>query len=141
MKTLHVALSLAALAATVAPALAGPAADMAQAHIAAIAKGDVAAITAGTAPNAALHWVGGPLDGTYAGADTQKGIWTKFTAAQGEQKATVSDLAEAANPKGATVTANVVFAGKNAVKVRYVMLYTDGKLSDEIWQVDPNGKF
>ncbi len=37
--------------------------------------------------------------------------------------------------------ANVVFAGKNAVKVRYVMLYTDGKLVDEIWQVDPDGKY
>ena len=53
----------------------------------------------------------------------------------------MSDLAEAANPKGATVTANVVLAGKNNIKVRHVMLYTDGKLSDEIWQVDPNGKF
>ena len=141
MKTLHLALVPAALIGLAVPALAGPAADMAQAHIAAIAKGDVAAITAGTAPNAALHWVGGPLDGTYAGVDAQKGVWAKFTAAQGEQKAAVSDLAEAANPKGATVTANVVFAGKNNVKVRYVMLYTDGKLSDEIWQVDPNGQF
>ncbi len=141
MKMLHLAISLATLAASAMPALADPASDMAQAHIAAIAKGDVAAITSATAPNATLHWVGGPLDGTYAGADTQKGIWTKFSAAQGEQKAKVSDLAEAANPKGATVTANVVFAGKNAVKVRYVSLYTDGKLSDEIWQVDPNGKF
>ncbi|WP_237480743.1 hypothetical protein [Lichenibacterium dinghuense] len=71
MKISHIALLPAALAALATPALAGPAAEMAQAHIAAIAKGDVAAITASTAPNAALHWVGGPLDGTYAGADTQ----------------------------------------------------------------------
>ena len=130
-----------ALAALSGAALAGPATDMAQAHFAAIAKGDVAAITAMTAPNAALHWVGGPLDGVYGSAEAQKPVWTKFATAQGEQKATVSDLNEAANPKGATVTANVVFAGKNAVKVRYVLLYTDGKLVDEIWQIDPNGKF
>ncbi len=118
------------------PALAGPATKRAQAHFAAIAKGDVAAVTAMTAPNATLHWVGGPLDGTYAGADAQKPVWTKFATAQGEQKTTVSNLNEAADPKGATVTANVVFAGKNAVKVRYVLLYTDGKLVDEVWQVD-----
>ncbi|RYC31279.1 nuclear transport factor 2 family protein [Lichenibacterium minor] len=141
MKTASLALVPLALAALSAPAVAGPAADMAQAHIAAIAKGDVAAVMASTAPGATLHWIGGPLDGTYASVDAQKPVWTKFTSAQGDQKATVSDLSEAANPKGATVTANVVFAGKNAVKVRYVMLYTDGKLVDEIWQVDPNGKY
>lgn len=130
---LAVPLALAALSGS---ALAGPAIDMAQAHFAAIAKGDIAAVTAMTAPNATLHWVGGPLDGTYAGANAQKPVWTKFATAQGEQKTTVSDLNEAANPKGATVTANVVFAGKNGVKVRYVLLYTDGKLVDEVWQVD-----
>lgn len=137
----HLAILPCCFAALAGPALAGPAADMAQAHIAAIAKGDVSAITAGYAPNATLHWVGGPLDGFYAAPDKVKEVWTKFTAAQGEQKTTVSDLNEAANPKGATVTANVVFAGKNAVKVRYVLLYVDGKLADEIWQVDPNGKY
>jgi len=141
MKTARLALVPLALATLSAPALAGPAINLAQAHIAAIAKGDVAAIMATTAPNATLHWIGGPLDGTYASADAQKPVWTKFTTAQGEQKTTVSDLTEAANPKGATVMANVVFAGKNAVKVRYVMLYTDGKLVDEIWQVDPDGKY
>jgi hypothetical protein len=141
MKSASFAIVPIALAVLSAPALAGPAAEMAQAHIAAIAKGDVAAITALTAPGATLHWIGGPLDGTYASVDAQKPVWTRLTSAQGDQKAMVSDLSEAANPKGATVTANVVFAGKNAVKVRYVMLYTDGKLVDEIWQVDPNGKY
>ncbi|MFG1351441.1 hypothetical protein [Xanthobacter autotrophicus] len=46
-------------------------------------------------------------------------------------------LSEAANPKGATVTADVAFAGKSTVKVRYVLVYRDGKLIDEIWQVNP----
>ena len=84
-----------------------------------------------------LTSIGGPLDGSYAGPDKLKDVWGKFTKAQGEQKATVAAIAEAANPKGATVTANVAFAGKNTVKVRYVMVYRDGKLADEIWQVDP----
>ena len=47
-------------------------------------------------------------------------------------------MSEVANPKGATVTSDVTFAGKNTVKVRYVMVYRDGKLADEIWQVNPS---
>lgn len=129
------------LALAVTPALAGAGEDMAKARIAAIAKGDVAAITAAYAPQAALHWIGGPLDGTYAAPAKLKEVWTKFTTAQGAQKATVAAVAEAANPKGSTVTADVVFAGKNAVKVRYVMVYRDGKLVDEIWQVNPNASY
>ncbi|HKU96795.1 MAG TPA: nuclear transport factor 2 family protein [Vineibacter sp.] len=120
------------------PALAGPAADKAKAHIDAIAKGDVGAIMAAYTATATLHWVGGPLDGTYAGADKLKELWGKFGKAQGALKATVTNLAESANPKGATVTANVVFAGQSTVKVRYVMFFRGDQLVDEIWQVDPN---
>lgn len=46
-------------------------------------------------------------------------------------------MEESANPKGATVTANVVFQGQNAIKVRYVLTLRDGKIVDEIWQIDP----
>ena len=122
-------------------AFAGPAEDMAKARIDAIAKGDVAAVTSSYADGAILHWVGGPLDGQYTGPDKLKEVWGKFTKAQGDQKATVAAIAESANPKGSTVTASVAFAGKNTVKVRYVMVYRDGKLADEIWQVDPNATF
>lgn len=132
-------LSTAALIALVsAPALAGPAADSAKAHIAAVAKGDLAAAVSSYGPGSTLHWVGGPLDGTYAGADAIKGAWGKFAKAQGELKAEIASLAESANPKGATVTANVVFTGQNTIKVRYVLMYRDGKLVNEIWQVDPS---
>lgn len=124
-----------------APALAGPAEDMAKTRIATVAKGDVAAITADYAPGATLHWMGGPLDGTYAAPDKIKEIWTKFATAQGEQKATVAAVAEASNPKGATVTADVTFAGKSTVKVRYVLVYRDNKLVDEIWQVNPTASY
>ena len=139
MKTIM--LSTIALTLLTGAAFAGPAQDLAKARIEAIAKGDVAAVTSSYADGTTLNWVGGPLDGKYTGAEKLKEVWTKFTTAQGEQKATVAAIAESANPKGATVTANVVFAGKGTVKVRYVLLYRDGKLSDEIWQVDPNAAF
>ena len=140
---MRTSLLLSTLALTIAAgaAQAGPAGDMAKARIDTIAKGDVAAITSAYSDSAALHWVGGPLDGTYAGSDKLKDVWSKFTKAQGEQKATVAAITEAANPKGTTVTANVVFDGKNKVKVHYVMVYRDGKVADEIWQVDPNGSY
>jgi len=118
-------------------AFAGPALDMAKTRIDAIAKGDMAAVTGAYGAKASLDWIGGPLDGQYASADAIAGVWAKFAKVQGEQKATIGDTWEAANPKGATVAANVVFEGKNKVPVLYVMTYRDGKLVDEIWQVNP----
>jgi hypothetical protein len=50
----------------------------------------------------------------------------------------VSGVQESANPKGATVTANVIFSGKSDIKVRYVLTYRDGKIVTETWQIDPN---
>lgn len=124
-----------------APAFAGPAQDMSRSRIEAIARGDVAAVASAYGEGAALHWIGGPLDGDYAGGEKLKAVWTKFSTAQGAQTARIASVSEAANPKGATVTADVVFAGKNAVKVRHVMVWRDGKLADEIWQVNPNGAY
>ena len=112
-------------------------ADAARAHITAIAEGNVAAITAAYSPNAILEWVGGPLDGRYAAPDAIETTWTKFTKANGPLKADITQVQEAANPNGATVTADVVFHGKAAIPVRYVLTYRDGKLVDEIWQIDP----
>ena len=118
-------------------ALAGPAEDMARARIEAIAAGDVAAVTAGSPEGATLNWVGGPLDGLYATPEAQTEVWTKFTTAQGPQEATIGDVTEAANPAGATVVADVTFAGKNMVKVLYVLTYRGDALVSEIWQVNP----
>ena len=50
----------------------------------------------------------------------------------------MNNLQEHANPKGATVTANVEFKGKNTIKVRYVLTYRDGKIASETRQIDPN---
>lgn len=117
-------------------ALAGPAED-ANAHFKAIAAGDVAKITQTYASNAALQWVGGPLDGTYAGADKIKEVWSNFVKAQGMLELTMGKLEESANPKGATITANVEFKGKSSIKVRYVLVYREGQLVNEVWQIDP----
>ena len=85
---------------------AGEAGDLAQAHIDAIAAGDVEAITSVYGDGATLTWVGGPLDGMYEGDDLAE-VWGKFTTAQTGLTATVSDLTESTNDKGSTVVANV----------------------------------
>jgi hypothetical protein len=119
-------------------ALAGPASDNAQAHFRAIAGGQVENLLSQYADSATLEWVGGPLDGRYAGKVALSEVWGKFAKAQGELTVKVSGVQESANPKGATVTANVVFSGKNDIKVRYVLTYRDGKIVNEVWQIDPN---
>lgn len=135
MKSLLMA--AAAVVLTASQALAGPAADMAQARIAAIASGDVARITQSYDQAGVLHWVGGPLDGVYSGARLTE-VWTRFVRANGPLRATVANVSESVNPRGATVTANVQFAGQSTIKVRYVLVYRDGRLINEIWQIDPN---
>lgn len=138
MTTLRkLAMTLAMLGLSATPALAGPAADSAQAHFTAIAAADVAAITAPYADTAVLQWVGGPLNGTYSGAAAIAGVWSKFTGAQGKIAAEVKNVQESANPSGATVTADVVFRGKQPIPVRYVLTYRDGKLVSEVWQIAP----
>lgn len=117
-------------------AIAGPA-DDAKLHFQAIGSGDIALLSRGYGDNAQLNWIGGPLDGTYTGADNIRGVWEKFGKAAGPLKVSVDKLEESANPKGATVTANVQFEGKQPIKVRYVLTYREGKLVSETWQIDP----
>lgn len=134
MKRNLIAVSLALAAGT---AFAGPAADEAKVHFQAIGSGDTIILARGYADNAQLHWIGGPLDGTYTGIASIRAVWEKFTKAQGPLKVTIGTLEESANPKGATVTANVQFEGKQPIKVRHVLSYRDGKLVSEVWQIDP----
>jgi hypothetical protein len=112
-------------------------ADDAQSHFKAIAKGQVEDIMKGYADNAHFEWVGGPLNGTYVGADKIKEVWSKFAKANAPLELSVTKIEESANPAGSTVTANVEFKGKNTIKVRYVLNYRDGKLASEVWQIDP----
>lgn len=114
---------------------AGPA-DDAKAHFSAIGAGQLDAVMSQYAPDASFQWVGGPLNGAYAGVEKIKEVWTKF-GKNGPFEVSVAKLEESANDKGATVTANVEFKGKAAIKVRYVLVYRDGKLVNEVWQIDP----
>lgn len=111
--------------------------DDARAHFEAIASGNVTAVMQSYADQAQFLWVGGPLDGTYSTPDTIKTVWSKFTKSQGPLKLTVDDLKQAANPKGATVSANVLFEGKAGIKVRYIITYRQDKIVNEVWQIDP----
>lgn len=133
---LTLALALGAALAPSGPAAAGPAADIAQRRIAAIAAGDAAALTAGYAEGATLEWVGGPLDGSYRGPAAMGPVWTRFAQAQGPSRARVGEVVEGGNPRGQTVAADVVFSGRAAVKVRYVLVLRDGRVVNEVWQVD-----
>src|SRR5512147_3148444 len=89
-------------------ASAGPA-DDASMHFKAIAAGNVEQIMKGYADNASLQWVGGPLDGAYAGHDKIREVWGKFAKANAPLEVAAGKVEESANPKGATVTANVEF--------------------------------
>ena len=111
--------------------------DDAKTHFQAIGSGDLAVVMRGYADQAQFNWVGGPLDGTYMSADAIRGVWEKFTKSQGPLKVSVDKLEESANPKGATVSANVQFEGKAPIKVRYVLTFREGKIVSETWQIDP----
>ncbi|WP_411880589.1 nuclear transport factor 2 family protein [Polaromonas sp. YR568] len=116
---------------------AGQASNDAGTHFQAIASGDLGILMRGYSEAAQLQWLGGPLDGSYAGTGAIRGVWEKLGKAQGPLKATVEALEESANPKGATVTANVLFLGKAPIKVRYVLVYRDNLIVSETWQIDP----
>lgn len=118
-------------------AFASPVSDAAQIHFTAIGGGDTSIIMRAYGENPQLTWVGGPLDGMYAGDGAIRATWEKFAKAVGPARVTVLALEESANPKGATIVAKVQFDGKAQVKVRYVLTYRDGKLVNETWQIDP----
>jgi hypothetical protein len=116
---------------------AGQAVNDASTHFQAIASGDLGVLMRGYNDAAQLQWLGGPLDGSYAGTAAIRGVWERFAKAQGQLQATVESVEESANPKGATVTAKVLFAGKAPIKVRYVLVYRDNLIVSETWQIDP----
>ena len=136
MKLPTMMLAVAVLASACATVMAGPS-DDASNHIKAVAAGEVDKIMANYADTAVFQWVGGPLDGVYTGGDSIRGVWSKFAKGNAPLTAKIEQVSENANPKGATVSANVTFTGKNTIKVRYVLVYRDGKLVNEIWQIDP----
>ena len=128
---LAAALGLAAM-----PAFAAMKAPDAQMHFKSIAGANLAGIMKQYAPDATLHWVGGPLNGTYEGPKAIKAAWGKFIHLMGKTTEKAMDIKVAGDAKGMTVTADVHFIGKPSVKVRYVLVYRDRKIVDEVWQID-----
>lgn len=121
-------------------ALAGPLDEKkAEAHLKAIAAGNVEALMADYADDVYMDWVGGPLDGRYHGKAAIRGIWTKFVAANDGQPrpARVGKLSAYANPKGVSLETEAEYGGKTPVKARHVLVYRDGLLTTEIWQIAP----
>ena len=111
--------------------------DDANAHFKAIGAGNVEQIMLGYADNAVFQWIGGPLNGVYTANDKIKEVWSKFAKGNAPLEVTAGKVEESSNPAGSTVTANVEFKGKNTIKVRYVLTYREGKLVNEVWQIDP----
>ena len=124
-------------------ALAGPLDEKrADAHLKAIAAGNIEGVMADYAEDAYLDWVGGPLDGRYRGRTEILQMWKKFFAANDglPRQARVGKLSAYANPKGASLEAEAEYAGKTPVKAWQALVYRDGVLMTEIWQIAPTIK-
>lgn len=117
--------------------MAPEAAPMIDAHIQAIASAPAGDLSAQYAPDARLEWVGGPLDGSYKGAELIEGAWRKFASGRGDMTADVKDVVVAKNSDGRTVIATIVFRGERAVPARLITTYRGEEITSEIWQIDP----
>jgi hypothetical protein len=112
------------------------ASDDANAHFKAVAAGNVDQIMQSYADNAVFQWVGGPLNGVYTANDKIREVWSKFAKGNAPLEVIAGKVEESNNASGSTVIANVEFKGKNTIKVRYVLTYREGKLVNEVWQID-----
>jgi ketosteroid isomerase-like protein len=108
----------------------------AEAYFNAISGGNAETIASFYADNAEFHWVGGPLAGVYTGKAQIKGVWERFTKAAGDINYKVLELSESQKGKRSTVTARVNFIGPKEVPVRFTMVYENGKIVNEVWEVD-----
>lgn len=127
-------------AAVAIPAIAGPLDEAkAQAHLKAIAVGDIEGLMRDYPEDAFMEWVGGPLDGRYRGKSAIRSVWQKFIAANDGQPrpAKVGKLRTFANPKGVAIEASAEYSGKTPSKVWHVLVYRDGELATELWQNAP----
>ena len=111
----------------------------AEVHLQAVAAGDVEGLMRDYAEDAYMDWIGGPLDGRYRGKVAISEVWKKFVALNDGQPRTArfGQLMQQANPKGATLEVAAEYGGKTTIKVQHVLVYRDGELSTEIWQIAP----
>lgn len=122
------------------PAFAGPLDEAkAQAHLNAIAAGNLDALMADYAEDVYMDWVGGPLDGRYRGKAAIREVWQKFIAINDgkPRPAKFSKLESYANPKGISLEARAEYGGAKPMKVWHLLVYRDGSLDTEIWQIAP----
>ena len=122
-------------------AIAGPLDERAaEAHLKAIAAGNVDAVMSAYGDEPYMDWIGGALDGRYRGSDAMRELWKKFAANNDNQARTLqrSTITQSGNPKGVTLTVNAEYVGKTTVRVHQVLVYRDMKLVSEIWQIDPS---
>ena len=73
-----------------------------------------------------LHWIGGPLDGTYTGAANISGVWEKFTKAQGPLKVSADKL-DRPTPRRDGRTCSSASSRSRCV----TLTYREGKLASE----------
>lgn len=124
-------------------AIAGPLEEKkAEAHLKAVAAGDIEAVMRDYAEDAYMDWVGGPLDGRYRGKAAIRDVWKKWAALnEGKpRQARFGSLSQYANPKGVAIEASAEYSGKISVKVWHVFVYREGELATELWQITPTLK-
>ena len=125
------------------PVLAGPLDDAkSKAHLEAVAAGDFDALMRDYADDAYMDWIGGPLEGRYHGKKAIGEVWRKFIAANGgkPRPAKFGTPVSYSNPAGTSVETAAAYDGTKPVKVWHVLVYRDGSLNTEIWQIAPNLK-
>jgi hypothetical protein len=114
-----------------------PPRGLAQYHWEAIARSDIGMTTIHYTPNSTLEWVGGPLQGKYAGPTAIAEVWTKFFNAQRPTEVEVSNVQERQEGGRQAVAARVLFKGRRAVPVDYLLVFDGGRIVAETWKVVP----
>jgi len=111
----------------------------AKAHLQAVASGDLDALMRDYPEDAYMDWVGGPLDGRYRGKAAIREVWKKFIANNGgkPRPAKFGKLEAYGNPKGVSIAVAAEYGGEKPVNVWHVLVYRDGELATEIWQIAP----
>lgn len=111
----------------------------AEAHFQAIAAGDLDTLMRDYPADAYVEWVGGPQDGRYRGKSAIRKMWRQFIALNNGKPlpVTLGALKSFANAKGTSFEARADYGGAVPMKVWHVLVYRDGDLTTEIWQIAP----